>query len=105
MFLAKYTIDDEEFFAIYYDNKYGWDAFHNDTFSPDTKDLMILKLSVSGDTYKEKKASAYELALDYQYNFASLSWSYGELADICAYFEMIGKRYGLYREFKENAIC
>ena len=104
MFLVKYTIDDIEEFSIYYNNKYGWEAFHNDTFSPFTKDLMLLKLSVSGDTYREKKDNAIELAKDYQYNFSSLSWSYGELVEINTFFETIGKRYGLLQEYRENGI-
>ena len=48
MFLAKYIIDDKEMFAIYDDNRYGWGQYHEDTFSPYTKDIEILKLSIKG---------------------------------------------------------
>ena len=81
MFLAKFTIDDKEEFYIYYDNKNGWEEYYRDTFSPTTKDLMLLKLSVKGKTYQEKKENARELAIEYQHNFSGLPWSYGELVE------------------------
>ena len=105
MFLAKYIIDDKEMFAIYDDNKYGWGQYHEDTFSPYTKDIEILKLSIKGKTYKEQKESAIELAKDYQYNFSGLNWSYYELMIIQDYFSKIAKRYGLTKEFRNNGIC
>ena len=105
MFLAKYSLDNKEYNFIYSDNFDGWTEFHKDTFSPNIKDLEILKLKVSGKNYKERKAFLEDLAKDYQYDFSSLSWSYGELVEICGFFEKNGKRYGLLKEFKENAIC
>lgn len=105
MFLGKYEENGKEYFYIYYKNKYGYKEWYKDTFSPNIENIMVLDLSIHGKNYEEKKACAEELAKDYQYNFACLSWSYGELATICEYFKRIGKRYGLLKEFKENAIC
>lgn len=105
MFLAKYELDNKEYNYIYYNNRNGWEEYHKDTFSPYTKNMDLLILKVSGKNYEERKQCLYDLAIDYSYNFASLSWSYGELAEICNFFETNGKRYGLLKEFKENAIC
>lgn len=105
MFMARFTIDNEEKFNLYYDNINGWNEFHKDTFSPLTKDLAILRLKVRGKNYQERKNSAHELAVEWQAYFSDLSWSYGELAEIQGYFEKIGKQYGLIKEFRENAIC
>ena len=105
MFLAKYELDDKEYNYIYMDNMNGWESFHSDTFSPYTKDIDLLQLKVSGKNYEERKNYLQDLAIDYSNNFASLSWSYGELLDIQDFFYKNGKRYGLLKEFKENAIC
>lgn len=105
MFIGKYTIYNETYSYIYYKNKYGYEQWFKDTCNMNVSDIEILDLSVKGKTYAEKKAYAEELAKDYQYNFACLNWSYGELYEIGNFFETIGKRYGLLKEFKENAIC
>ena len=64
-------------------------------------------------TYKRKKLTAYEkaktalreFAWNFDYNFSRFTWYYSELAYMQGFFEEYGKRYGLYREFHENAIC
>ena len=53
--------------------------------------------------YKKRKAEVREEAIEYSYSDEELS--YGELAEIQDYFRRLGKRYGLLREFRENAIC
>ena len=105
MFIGKYELNGEEYNYIYIKKNGGWSAFHKDTFSPLTKNIEILDFKISGKTYREKQASLEDLAKEYQYNFSSLSWSYGELMEIENYFYENGKRYGLLKEFKENAIC
>ena len=105
MFIAKYTIENEEKYALYYDNSYGWDVFYKDTFSPLTKDLTIIRLSIKGSCYQDKKEHLRDLAITWQHEFSYLSWSYSELAEIQGFFYTNGKRYGLLKEFKENAIC
>ena len=53
--------------------------------------------------YQRRKAEVREEAIEYSYSEEELS--YGELAEKNDYFERLGRRYGLLREFKENAIC
>ena len=105
MILAKFQIEDKEYCYIYCNNRYGWDQYYKDTFSPLTQDINLLILSICNGSYEEKKQQARNLAIDYSNNFSSLSWSYSELAEICNFFEKVGKRYGLLKEFHENGIC
>ena len=64
-------------------------------------------------TYKREKLTAYEkakfalreFALNWQYNFSRFTWYFSELEYMQGFFEEYGKRYGLYTEFHENAIC
>ena len=70
-------------------------------------DLEIVEeveLAVKGKTYKERKDSLYNVGVDYSH-FDLDGFSYSEFADVGAWFETNGKRYGLYQEFRENAIC
>ncbi len=60
---------------------------------------------VSGTRYNRGKEAARQKAIEWQYNAETQDYSYGELADWAAYFERLGRRYGLLREFRENAIC
>lgn len=56
-------------------------------------------------TYAEKKAIAEELAIDFQNSFSDgMTYFYSDLSEYTAFFEKIGKKYGLLREYKENAI-
>ena len=82
---------------------YSFEQFFNDTFSPDCVILAALTLKTKGKRYQEIKANVHNLAIQYSNNiYPGLSW--GELAEIQAFFEKVGKRYGLIREFRENAI-
>lgn len=55
------------------------------------------------NAYQKAKARTREMAVDFSYNDAPMSW--GEVAEICNKFEKLGRRYGLLREFRENGIC
>lgn len=55
--------------------------------------------------YELRKADVREEAIQWQADFCNHNYSYGELAWWSDHFERLGKRYGLLREFKENAIC
>ncbi len=105
MFIGKYEIDNREYFNIYYRNKDEYKLWNSDTFSPNIKNIETLDFKISGKNYEEKKASLKDLAINWQNNYSSLSWSYSELAEINNYFYENGKRYGLLKEFRENAIC
>lgn len=43
--------------------------------------------------------------MDWDADVATRPMSYGELAIWQEHFERLGRRYGLLREFRENAIC
>jgi hypothetical protein len=62
-------------------------------------------MSTKRSYYQKRKAEVREEAIEWQANFSEHNYSYGELAYYGDYFERLGKRYGLLREFKENAIC
>ena len=104
MFIGYYELDGKEHFNIYY-KKGGWDLWHSDTFSPLCENIEILEFKIGGKTYQERKNNLIELAKDWQLHFSSLSWSYGELAEIQNYLYENAKRYGLLKEFRENVIC
>ena len=83
---------------------FSWDAVHRATFSPDVDTVYITDFKIKGRSYKERKESARELAIDVQYNdVGGLSWA--EWGRICDFFSNVGRRYGLLQEFRENAIC
>lgn len=56
-------------------------------------------------TYKELKERARQKAIDWQLDFPNHNYSWSELQIYQEYFYTLGKRYGLLKEFRENAIC
>lgn len=54
--------------------------------------------------YQQQKARAREIAIDWQYESSEKDLSYGELAEAGNYFYKLGRRFGLLKEFRENAI-
>jgi hypothetical protein len=101
MFIGKYELDNQVYFNLYF----SWEQWHTDTFSPNCENIEILEFRLNGETYQEKKESLRELAIEYQSRFTQYCWSYAELAHIGHYFYTNGRRYGLLKEFRENAIC
>lgn len=68
--------------------------------------ILFIPLIVSGRTYQERKNDLHNKAVEWSNTQGSYPrWSYGELGEIQDFFEKNGKRYGLLKEFKENAIC
>lgn len=59
---------------------------------------------IIGKNYAEKKEYVRVLAIRYQAIFQERDLSYGEILDFQCIFEKLGRKYGLIREFKENAI-
>ena len=55
--------------------------------------------------YQKQKERAREQAIEWQIENADRSASMAELAEVGAYFQKLGKRFGLLREFHENGIC
>ena len=105
MFIGYYELDGKQNFAIYGKCKEDYETWHKDTFSPTCKNIQILDFKISGKTFGERKNNLIELAKDWQYNFCSLDWSYGELYIIQNWLYENARRYGLVREFHENGIC
>ena len=110
MFVGKYELDGKEYFNLYFEDTFhigddGWKIWHEDTFSPNTKNIELLEFKIKGKTYKEKKGCLQDIAIEWSNHFSQYSWSYGELAEIGIWFYKMGKRYGLLREFRENGIC
>lgn len=52
--------------------------------------------------YKTKKAEVRDKAVKWQLQTSSKNYSYGELADFTKYFEKLGRKYGLLKEFRES---
>lgn len=104
MFIGKYEIDGRDYFNLYYKNANGWEEWHKDTFDPECENIEMLDFKISGKTYQERKASLQDLAIEWQTRFAWWGWSYSELGEMGSYFYENAKRYGLVKEFKENAI-
>lgn len=55
-------------------------------------------------TYQERKEAARQEAIEWQCEAGQKNYSYYELSIIGNYFHNLGKRFGLLREFRENAI-
>ena len=55
-------------------------------------------------SYQEMKDKARQIAIDWQNEQSDISLSWEGVAIACAYFERLGKRFGLIREFRENGI-
>lgn len=68
--------------------------------------LLYIPLTVSGKTYLDRKNDLRNKAIEWSNTQGEYgAWSYGEIGDIQAFFENNGRKYGLLKEFRENAIC
>lgn len=54
--------------------------------------------------YQKNKERARQTAIAWQHESANTWQTWAELAEASAYFETLGKRYGLIKEFRENGI-
>lgn len=61
-------------------------------------------MSKYSEWYRRKQAEARDKAIEWQLRAGEMDYSYGELYYWNCYFAELGRRYGLYREFKENGI-
>ena len=101
MFYAKYRDIDGEEVAKLYDR--GED-YARDMFSPLVEPLTVINFSVKGHNYRERQSSVQTIAIDFQTaDIGGLFMS--DYARIGDWFSTQGKRYGLLKEFRENAIC
>lgn len=101
MFYAKYRDINGEEVAKLYDLP---EEYYADTFSPEVEPLTVIDFSVKGKNYRERQSSVRETAIDFQIaDEGGLSME--ELGRILNWFHEQGKRYGLLKEFQENAIA
>ena len=54
--------------------------------------------------YQRAKERVRNKAVEWQHSFDNHNYSYCEIAYWGDYFERLGKRYGLVREYRENGI-
>ena len=100
MFYAKLKQDGKETGVLYED----FQDYISDTFSPTVETMAIIPFTVHGSNYAERRENVRETAIEFSHAEDG-GLSYGELAAIGGWFEKMGKRYGLLKEFRENAIC
>lgn len=62
-------------------------------------------MKITKTIYETKKEMARQEAIDWQNNPFQDSRSYEEIQEAAEYFEKLGKKYGLLKEFRENGIC
>lgn len=56
-------------------------------------------------TYREKQETARELAIEFQNSFSDgCIYFWSDLSEYQDFFETIGRKYGLIREYRENGI-
>lgn len=91
------TTNNKELFRMFC--KYTCEQFDNHSF------VVIEKREWNGKPgYNGKKEVARAIAIEWQNNFADRDYSYLELNGWQSFFEEIGARFGLLREYKENGI-
>ena len=54
--------------------------------------------------YEQRKENARQSAIEWQLDFDNHNYSYDELAEWTSFFYMLGSKYGLLEEFRENGI-
>ena len=54
--------------------------------------------------YQQQKERAREKAIEWQHEVSVMFYDWQTMAEAGAYFEKLGKRYGLLKEFIENGI-
>lgn len=76
-----------------------------DTFPPDSNTVLLIDTGKPphGKTYEEKKDTLQSQAIQYS-SLDPEVITYCDLWEIIDYFHKYGKKYGLLKEFKENAI-
>lgn len=55
--------------------------------------------------YEKRQTLARELAIQWQYELCEEPYDFHDQCKASFFFEEIGRKYGLLREFKENGIC
>ena len=82
---------------------YRFAAVHEMLFCPDVEQVALIEFKTHGKTYAERRENLRQLAVDFSH-VCNGDLSVWEVNDIITWFEKNGRRYGLIREFRENAI-
>ena len=56
------------------------------------------------NAYQRAKEKARNMAVEWQNDFCDQNYSWGDLVYWQGYFERLGRKYGLIKEFRENGI-
>lgn len=78
----------------------------------------VIDFKIPGKTYYDKQNNLRDLAIEFQNTWGNvcdrdgldgivsmIGLSYSEVQEVYDFFEKNGRRYGLYKEFKENCVC
>ena len=68
------------------------------------RDFNLYNRAFTPSNYREKKFAARTIAINWQADFERFSYSYYDLLCWQTFFEYLGKKYGLLREYRENGI-
>lgn len=103
MFYAKLKRDGQIVGNLYHD----FQDYVNDTFSPEVETLEIVSFTVHGKNYRERRADVEDKAIICQNDYfdPDVEIDMFDWTDISSWFEKMGKRYGLLKEFRENCVC
>lgn len=103
MFYAKITAPDAQPLEMLIDTAADYDIYYAASFNP-LCTVTRFNFDLRGSTYAERRTAAREMAQEWQSIAAETALSYGELAEIAAFFATVARRCGLLREFRENGI-
>lgn len=101
MFYAKLKQGNEETGVLYED----FQDYISDTFSPEVETMVIIPFTVHGSNYRERRENVRGTAMEFQTANDCDGLYMSDMAQIYGWFEKMGKRYGLLKEFRENAVC
>lgn len=101
MFYAKLKQGNKETGVLYEDFR----DYISDTFSPTVETMVIIPFTVHGSNYAERRENVRGTAMEFQTANDCDGLYMSDMAQIYGWFEKMGKRYGLLKEFRENAIC
>lgn len=100
IFYAEWRDENEQLRGGLY---FSWDEYHRDTFSPLAHDHRLIVFETHGRTYKERKEDVRNTAIEWS-NMLQIGLHWSDVATIGAWFEKMGRRYGLIEEFRENVV-
>ena len=84
---------------------HDWNEYYRDTLSLSVEVLGFTSYIVRGKTYDQKKECVRDIAKDTQILIShAQDISQEDLYEIKAWFEKMGRRFGLLKEFEKNGV-